>query len=185
MFKDQEPSRPTILPLVIEFTDLTFSASECGCDPFISVSYTNWNWVQNFPLKAVLDRAVSMVDRLISDTSPLANFQSVHVRYPPLSTAFWKHVLGQPQDLRYLKLTRGYMPDLASVLSFTTRDHTENQDGDADRGPNRMFAPALEELELCGIVFPTEPPDLDAVNVSPASNVSTWVVGGWSLPCSR
>ena len=125
MFKDQEPSRPTILPLVIEFTDLTFSAPECDCDPFISVPYTNWNWVQNFPLKAVVDRAVSMVDRLISDTSPLANFQSVHVRCPPLSTAFWKHVMGQLQDLRYLKLSRAtcqtWLPCSPSPLTITRR----------------------------------------------------------------
>lgn len=71
-------------------------------------------------LQVVLDRELSMVDRITSDTPPLANFQSVHVRYPLLSAAFWKHVLGQLQNLRYLKLSRGYMPDLASVLSLAS-----------------------------------------------------------------
>jgi len=113
-------------------------------------------------LQVVLDRELSMVDRITSDTPPLANFQSVHVRYPLLSAAFWKHVLGQPQSLRYLKLSRGYtVPDLASVLSLASYDCTENRNGHADRGPNRIFAPALEELELSGIIFPTERPGRD------------------------
>ena len=61
-------------------------------------------------------------------------------------------VLGHHQDLRHIKLSNGYMPDLpvASLLSIHPRDHTESQGGCSNR-----VSPALEELELDHIRFST------------------------------
>ena len=73
----------------------------------------------------------SITSRMCCSVS-LSNVQSLHVQVnPPSSPAFWMRVLGHHQDLRHIKLSNGYMPDLlvASLLSIHPRDHTESQGG--------------------------------------------------------
>ena len=65
---------------------------------------------------------------------------------PRFSSPFWRKMLGHLPNLRYLKLSRGFMLDLASALSLTPHGYTENQGGDVDRGLDRVLAPALEEV---------------------------------------
>lgn len=66
--------------------------------------------------------------------------------------------MGHLPNLRYLKVHLGYMPDLASVLSLTPRGETE-EGGYADRGPDQVLAPVLEELELGGIAVSASLPE--------------------------
>ncbi|KAF8138933.1 hypothetical protein EV363DRAFT_1445705 [Boletus edulis] len=92
----------------------------------------------------------------ISSFVPLMDVQSLHVINPPVLPAIWRSALGHLQDLRYLKLSSGDLPDLAPVLSLTditTSEGAEDQGGHTNRSPDRMLAPALEELELDDIFF--------------------------------
>ena len=169
IFRDQALSSPTIRSLGIQSAEwekatLTFSASERDLGSSISISHVEW--CRNIPLQIVLHFRPSMTrsdgNRIISDiccAMPLTNVQSVHVLLPPSCSAFWKHALGHLRGLRHLKLSRGNMPDLASVLSLAPRDCTKKQDGYMDCGLDRVFAPALEELELYDILLSTSPPD--------------------------
>ncbi|KAF8555389.1 hypothetical protein OG21DRAFT_913560 [Imleria badia] len=168
MFQDQALSSPKIRSLVIASepstqwrwtrgTNLAFSASERECHSFISPSSMMWGC--NLPLQIHLEfgtlTTTSDRDRIISHICcpiPFPNVRSVHVLNPPSSSAFWMHVLGHLQDLQYIKLVTGDMPDLASVLSVTPRDYTVDH---PDRDPNQIFAPAMEELELYELAFQT------------------------------
>ncbi|KAI9574261.1 hypothetical protein HD554DRAFT_16260 [Boletus coccyginus] len=162
---DQALSGPTIRSLGIESGDwemaiLTFSASERAFNSSISISHAAW--CCNIPLQVVIHFPQSDGDHVVSDicrAMPLTNVQSVHVLHPPSCSSFWKLALGHLPDLRYLKLSRGNMPDLASTLSLAPRDCTKKQDGYMDCGLDRVFAPALEELELYDILLSTSPPD--------------------------
>ena len=167
MSEDQALSSPAIRSLVIDSVSveggarLTFSGSERSCD---SVFTSRKQWGSNIPLQIVLDRLRADSDRIISDiccSIPLTHVQSVHVLRPPISSTFWTRALGDLQGLRYIKLSQGNIPELASVLRLTPHDPAEKQGGHADRGSNRIFAPALEELELYEIEFSTEPPERD------------------------
>ncbi|KAF8559425.1 hypothetical protein OG21DRAFT_1562360 [Imleria badia] len=107
-------------------------------------------------------------DRIIFDlccSVPSTNVQSVDVIRPPLSSAFWRTMLGHFQNLRHLKLGHGDMPDLASILTLAHHDCTE-KDGHADRGP------ALEELGLCQISL-SGPPAADSIPSSLYDVLST------------
>jgi len=161
---DQALPGPTIRSLGIQSADwekaiLTFSASERAFNSSISISRVEW--CRNVPLQVVVHFPQSDGGHLVSDicrAMPLTNVQSVHVLHPPFFSSFWKLALGHLPGLRHLKLGRGNMPDLASVLSLAPRDCTK-QDGYTDCGLDRVFAPALEELELYDILFSTSPPD--------------------------
>ncbi|KAF8559426.1 hypothetical protein OG21DRAFT_734614 [Imleria badia] len=169
MSDDQVPVNPKIHSLVVASTTLwgngnglEFCGSEWDCDYIGNPSDDQWGC--NIPLKIVVrfghprtgDR-----DRLITNiccSVPLTNVQNLHVIDPPFSSAFWRKTFGHLRDLRYLKLSHGDMPDIASILSLTPLGHTENQGIYADEGPNQIFAPALEVLELDTIKFPPMPP---------------------------
>ncbi|KAF8437303.1 hypothetical protein L210DRAFT_3547457 [Boletus edulis BED1] len=134
----QALSSPTFRSLVIDLTyrpALTFSPLERDCDPF------------DFVL-----RRVSCLDCILGDISTF----SFEVINPPVLPAIWRCALGHLQNLRYLELSSGDLPDLAPMLSLTdltTSEGTEGQGGRTNRNPDRMLAPALEELELFNISF--------------------------------
>ncbi|KAI9574266.1 hypothetical protein HD554DRAFT_2165761 [Boletus coccyginus] len=169
VLRGQALSSPTIRSLGIQSAEwekatLTFSASERDLGSSISISHVEW--CRNIPLQIVIHFRPSMTrsdgNGIISDiccAMPLTNVQSVHVLHPPSCSAFWKHALGHLGGLRHLKLSRGNMPDLASALSLAPRDCTKKQDEYMDCGLDRVFAPALEELELYDILLSTSPPD--------------------------
>ncbi|KAF8559918.1 hypothetical protein OG21DRAFT_1492356 [Imleria badia] len=139
---------------------LTFSASERNFDPIYPiVSHESRFWACEILLKIMLHWQPSWTgsdgDHIISNilfALPLAQVQSVHVLRPPFSPAFWRKSLAHLQDLRYIKLSNGFVPDLASVL-YSTAHGDANQDATGDQDSNHILAPRLEELELCDIVF--------------------------------
>ncbi|KAF8416790.1 hypothetical protein L210DRAFT_3581717 [Boletus edulis BED1] len=151
--------------LVIELTSyrtaLTFCSLERDCDSFDFVLQQDWGC--NPPLKIRVSWFVSDtrsgLDCILGDISsfvPLMDVQSVHVINPPVLPAIWRSALGHLPNLRYLKLSSGDLPDLAPVLSLTdltTSEGAEGQGGHTNRSPDRMLAPALEELELHGFSF--------------------------------
>ncbi|KAF8433005.1 hypothetical protein L210DRAFT_3633277 [Boletus edulis BED1] len=160
----QALSSPTFRSLVIDLTyrpALTFSPLERDCDSFDLVLRQYWGY--NTPLKIRVSWFVSdtrnSLDCILGDIStfvPLMDVQSLHVIKPPVLPAIWRSALGQLQDLRCLKLTSGDLPDLAPMLcltDLTTSEGAEGQGGRTNRNPDRMLAPALEELELCNISF--------------------------------
>ncbi|KAF8437157.1 hypothetical protein L210DRAFT_3547026, partial [Boletus edulis BED1] len=160
----QALSSPTFRSLVIDLTSyraaLTFSSLEHDCDSFDSMSQ---DWGCNTPLKIsvcwFMSDTRNPLDCILGDISsivPLMDVQSLHVICPPVSPATWRTALGHLQGLRYLKLSFGDLPDLAPVLSLTdptTSEGAEGQSGHTNRSPDRMLAPALEELELHRISF--------------------------------
>ncbi|KAF8555391.1 hypothetical protein OG21DRAFT_913670 [Imleria badia] len=167
--EDQALSSLTFRSLVIAFprwgAQLTFSVTERDCDGFFAVACMGTvcsipdEEDGDRPLIVTLDRDESMTtidwDYSISHICcpvALSDLRSVHVLNPPSPLTFWMRVLGCIQDLRYMKLGKGDMPNLAAVLSVTPRDGTENH---ADQDPNQIYAPALEELELYELVFQT------------------------------
>ncbi|KAI9573745.1 hypothetical protein HD554DRAFT_548001 [Boletus coccyginus] len=151
----------TIRSLVIQRREggvaLAFSASDRDCNSYPPISQTGWE-SRDIPLQISAYYGESMTTsnqaRIISDiccSIPLTDVQTVHAIHAPFSSAFWRKTLGHLQDLRYLRLSLGNMPDLASVLSVTNltpHGLTGDRDGYADRGPDRIFAPVLEKLEL-------------------------------------
>ncbi|KAF8555400.1 hypothetical protein OG21DRAFT_1496349 [Imleria badia] len=158
---DQAPFIPTIRSLVFNIWSgamaLTFSALEHD-DFAFSVPPSKWGC--GIPLQTRLNfdesMPASITDRIISDVCcslPLTNVETVRVIEPPVSSTFWRKILGHLPNLRYLKLSEGRMPDLASVLSLTHHGDTEKEGGYTDRGPGRVLAPILEELELEDIDF--------------------------------
>ena len=166
--KDQARPSPTIRSLVAEFAawgevKLTFSGSARDCDSFSSIS--PWHWGCNIPLKIIVDSGPSMMtgngDHIISGiccSIPLTDVQSLHVIDPLFPPVFWRKMLGHLPDLRYIKLSDGNMPDLASVLSvpdLTAHEGVENQGGHAtsDRDQDRILVSRLDELELYRITF--------------------------------
>ncbi|KAF8555362.1 hypothetical protein OG21DRAFT_1483915 [Imleria badia] len=173
MSRDQafKLSAPIIRSLVIESAQLgdiklTFSGSERDCDSFDSISHQVWG--HNVPLKIVISSNLLINgydDDILSNilnccSIPLTHVQCVHVLGPPYSPAFWRNMLGQLPDLRYLILSIGDMPNLASVLSVTsptTHEDEENQGGHtpSDQARDYILAsmPRLEELELHQITF--------------------------------
>ncbi|KAF8119732.1 hypothetical protein EV363DRAFT_1461222 [Boletus edulis] len=143
-----------------DWTSKSRSVLERDCDAFMST--IDMEWGSNIPLQIILrNHLMSRSDRerAMSYTCcpvPFPNIESIHVHRPPHSSAFWMHVLGRLQGLRYLKLSDGNMPPpLASLLSLAAHDGTESDTEHPDQGGNQTFAPALEELEFQKIVFST------------------------------
>ncbi|KAF8428846.1 hypothetical protein L210DRAFT_3563898 [Boletus edulis BED1] len=161
-YKDQAQSSPTILSLVIHTTErgamLTFSPHQRDIIPM-----THEAWYRDIPLRIELDH-LPVDEGVISDicsSMPLSNVQTLSVFQPIFSPAFWRRLLRQLQDVRYITLIAGKVPDL-SILSLT--DHTthdsegedvQNHGGLAsgDQGQSHILAPRLEELELEYISF--------------------------------
>ncbi|KAN0097008.1 hypothetical protein V8E55_001454 [Tylopilus felleus] len=160
---DPALSNPTIRSLVIErdgnVAIFTFSALDrehepCVSNPYMSITDSGCN----IPLQIYLycDQRQIINERYISDiccSMPLMDVQNLHVVTPPISVDFWKRILGYLQDLRYLKLSRGYMPKLASLLSFTAHENPVEHGG----GDLNTYAPALEEVELYRIALMIDP----------------------------
>ena len=179
--EDHVLSSPTIRSLVIAFPPrearITFSVAERDCDYFLAVEGMAADCDPSDETSADIPLMVNLHDddpmaAIGTDRSvnrfycpiPLPNVRSVHVLNPPSPPAFWMHVLGGLPDTRYMKVGRGDMPDLASVLSLTPRDCTESH---PDWDPDQIFAPALEELELYEIEFQTPVEgDLDPLRVA-------------------
>jgi len=148
---DRAGSSLTIRSLVIERVEgsvgLTCSTSDRDCRSYLYKPEAEWDHI---PLRIIADHRYSMTKsdqgHFISDiccSIPWNNVQTVHAIHSSYSPTFWRKTLGHLQDLRYLKLSLGNMPDLASVLSVTGP-----KGGYADRGPDGVLAPVLEELEL-------------------------------------
>ncbi|KAF8555540.1 hypothetical protein OG21DRAFT_1602811 [Imleria badia] len=152
MSEDRALSSTPVRSLVVDFVDggatVTFSASERNCDSFNYMPLVESDC--NIPLKIIVHfgRPMTSID-IWNDRDST----SVHVTNSPSSLYFWRNMLEHLPNLRYLKLSEGFMPDLASALSFTPGDYTENQAGNADLGPDRVLVPALEELELLHVSF--------------------------------
>ncbi|KAF8555353.1 hypothetical protein OG21DRAFT_911490 [Imleria badia] len=156
---------PTVHSLIIDSAPggatLIFSASERDCDSLdstVSCQYLG----RNVPLKITfrwgLSRSRSDGDHIISNilgSMSLTNVHSAHFIAPSFSPAFWRKTLVLLQDLRYIKLSAGNMPDLASVLSLAPYEDEdeEKQDATGDRDSDHILAPGLEELELHQITF--------------------------------
>lgn len=150
---------------------LTFSASERACGPFEpGPSFTNRHWDCDIPLQVILnlhrwspsghdyDLTIHTAISGVCCSLPLTNVQSLHVIDPSSASAFWSKILGHLQGLRYLKLTEGWLPDLATVLSAAHDDDTEDQrERDDQQGSERIVAPALVEVVLCRVFFPWIP----------------------------
>ncbi|KAF8555346.1 hypothetical protein OG21DRAFT_1507762 [Imleria badia] len=164
--ENHAPSSQAIHSLVIDSTTwnekyprLTFGTS--GRDHISHFSKSRAEWGCNVPLQIAFEEVRIDRDRIISDiccSMPLTHLQSIHVFHPPTSSAFWMRTFGHLQDLRYIKLSQGDMPELASLLYD---DCAEDQDG---RTPNQIFAPALEELEVVDITFAADPPEWDTTD---------------------
>ncbi|KAF8123772.1 hypothetical protein EV363DRAFT_759135 [Boletus edulis] len=162
-YKDQAQSNPTILSLVIESTErdairLTFSPRQRD-----TTSMTYEAWDRDTPLYIELNRLMVDRDVIINDvcsSMPLSNVQTLSVHRPWFSPAFWRRILRQLQDVRYIMIFDGNMPDL-SVLSLTDHTAHDSEDEDVhlggltpgDRGQSHILAPRLEELELEYLTF--------------------------------
>ena len=179
--EDQAVPISTIRSLSIRSADrwssaeLTFSALERDCD-CNSIPISHLDWGSNIPLRISFELDPPMTtsegNHIMSEICafmPLANVHSAHVIHPPFSPAFWRKLLGRLQELRYLKVSFGMMPDLASVLSLAdidTHKGWENQveHADGDRGTDHVLAPDLDELNLYYITFPqTDDPNLPGI----------------------
>ncbi|KAF8120352.1 hypothetical protein EV363DRAFT_1280937 [Boletus edulis] len=89
---------------------------------------------------------------ILSSMAPLINIQSVNITNPPFSSAIWRKLLEHLPSLRHLKLSYGYMPDIAPVLSVTPYcNGTEKRGTHAGQHLDSVLAPALVELELDNI----------------------------------
>ncbi|KAF8123761.1 hypothetical protein EV363DRAFT_1403625 [Boletus edulis] len=161
-YKDQAPSSPTILSLIVQSTErratLTFSPRQRDTT---SITYEAWD--RDIPLHIELDHSMVDEDVIsgICSSMPLSNVRTLSVHRPIFSPAFWRRILRQLQDVRYIALYEGDMLDLF-VLSLT--DHathdSEGEDvqnhgglGAGDQGQSHMLAPRLEELDLAYISF--------------------------------
>ena len=164
--EDPAQCTPEIRSLVMKFyghmhmVTLTLNASERAHD-FSSIPHVDWG--RNVPLQVAIDFGELVVaggrDHMMSNiccSIPLTKVQSLHVVFPPSSPAFWRKTLGYLRDLRYLKLSKGCTPDLASILSFTPHWHRQTAENQyTERSPNQVLAPRLEDLELHDITLLT------------------------------
>ncbi|KAF8555395.1 hypothetical protein OG21DRAFT_1602946 [Imleria badia] len=171
MSDDQERSSPTIRSLIVNLCrahELILTASERNIH--LSASVQEEEWDCNNPLQTIVYFGPSSsridyeplydMDGIMRDicwSTPLANVQTIHIVEPPFSSAFWRKALGYLPNLRYLVLSLGRMPDLASVLSLTD-----------DQGPDQVLVPALEELVLHMVELSLQ--ESDAIN-PPSSEV--------------
>ncbi|KAF8136118.1 hypothetical protein EV363DRAFT_1428578 [Boletus edulis] len=161
-YKDQAQSSPTILSLIVQSVEgrviLTFSPRQRDTTP---ITYEAWDRDVPPSLHIELDHRMIDKDTIINDicsSMPVSYVQTLSVVRPWFSPALWRRILRQLQDVRYITLYGGYMPDL-SVLSLT--DHTTHDSEGEDahnhaacyRGQNHILAPRLEELELERITF--------------------------------
>ena len=149
VFQDQPKTRSLIIRLA-GMAEVIFSPLERDCDERaqgrhsgIPLSTLFWSLGLTMP-------GVQFISDLVS-TIPLTNVQTLYAEYPPHASAFWRKILGNLPDLRYINLVSGKMPDLVSVLSLTdpiSHEDAENQDRD-----RTVLVPRLEELQLSYVTF--------------------------------
>ncbi|KAF8437274.1 hypothetical protein L210DRAFT_1059415 [Boletus edulis BED1] len=170
-FENQVLSHPTIRSLIVQFgnedtkvaaeASLTASVSECTEHTWFPLTSMVFPWTGSIPLHVVLCSKTAhnenRVLREVCSSTLLADVQSMDVTRPPFSSTFWTKTLGRLPNLRRLKLIRGNLPDLASVLSLTPCRGRENKDGNGDGDSDRVLAPALEELRLSNMSFSPTP----------------------------
>ena len=153
--KDLALSSPTIRSMVIKPAlhgrTFIFSAKERDCDPcFQKDPYKSWNCDIPLSIKVAEESCLTgfvggCIIRCICCSIPLADVQSLHIVQPLSASTFWKEMLGLLPGLRYIKLSKGYMPDMApALLVENPNEHTP----DGPDSTNYAFASALEELEL-------------------------------------
>lgn len=154
---DQTPSNLTIHSLVIECarerqpTILTFSTSERYCN-----SSREAEWDCDIPLKVLIhfnlyrshdeERIVSDICRAV----PLPNVQSLHIIRPPFHSMFWVFVCTfvYLHNIRYVKLSWGYMPGMEPLLSLSSPYHNLLTLPLGGHPLTQDFLPALDKLEL-------------------------------------
>ena len=160
MFQDQSKIRSLIINLLEgHHAEVMFSSLELDCDGFQYSMTQDLYWNHNIPflMSFCWNVSIEHAEHFISNilcSMPLMNVQTLHINSPPYSLAFWKGMLGHLQDLWYIGLDVGQMPDLASVLSVTDPvicEDVENQDQ-----VQAVLVPQLEELELSHCCFSPE-----------------------------
>ncbi|KAF8555355.1 hypothetical protein OG21DRAFT_1483910 [Imleria badia] len=161
-------SSPTVHSLTIESlkwrggTKMSFSGAEHDFHSFDTISGEAWNL--NVPLMIFVDLDLSTSDGdILSNiccSIPFADLQSIHIIRPP-SSSFWRRLLGHFEELQYLKLSNGPMPDLVPALSPAR----------ADQAPVRVLAPALKKLVLFDILFSATPRESDTLHPRPTVDV--------------
>jgi len=112
-------------------------------------------------LKVVFDFTDTPMNKLdypvlrgICSQIPLMDIQSVHFLGLSHGPKFWRKMLVSLSDVRHIRFSRDYMPNITSMLSLPSHPLTRNwQDGRADRGQGEIFVPSLEELELYHITL--------------------------------
>ena len=120
-------------------------------------------WDSDIPLAiffGVEPSVTDIVEGLITDiccSIPSMNIQTLHVFDPPFSHDFRRKMVGHLHGLRFMGLSEGYMPDLASLLTLVADEPVRSRSG-GSRNPTarHIFVPTLEELDLYGITFAAE-----------------------------
>ncbi|KAF8415732.1 hypothetical protein L210DRAFT_2613731 [Boletus edulis BED1] len=156
-YNDQAQSNPTILSLVIQSiwkgTSFTFSPRQ----RYTTMAYGPWD--RDILLYIHLDHRKIDGDTIINDicsSMPLSNVETLSVHQPMFSPVFWRRILRQLQDVRYITLSGGNMPSLTDH----TPHHSEGEDAQNHgglasgcQGQSHILVPRLEELELKHITF--------------------------------
>lgn len=135
-----------------------YSASTTSYD----LGRLNEDWDCHIPLKVdvVLRTSLSKdredLARGICRSVPLTNIQSAHFSFDSgtaLSSGFWTKTFGHLEELRHVKLSGVNLQGLVRALSPTLHRLPKDKSGDLASRSVQTFAPALEELELCGAPF--------------------------------
>ena len=98
-------------------------------------------------------------DDIIGDiccSIPSAHVQALYAIGPPVAEPdFWRRTLGHLRGLRYMKLSDGYMPDLAPLLALPPDESSVTPKGHGTSGcdltRDYKLATTLKELQLCRI----------------------------------
>ncbi|KAI9574274.1 hypothetical protein HD554DRAFT_2325100 [Boletus coccyginus] len=160
--EDQAVPSPTIRSLVIQQDGpywgelkLTVSVLEHERDTHFPMPYLFRDCNILLEIAVFPDRLLAIVEKDDRDVCMLlTNVQRVYAIGLPHSSDIWSKILGRLPELKHLHLICSDMSDLASILSVAPHaGSTENKGGYADRGPDRILAPVLEELELHRIQF--------------------------------
>ena len=141
-------------------------SEENDCNPLLSMNSLRWDYDLHLVIIVGMGEMMTSIigDHILADicrSIPSTDVQTLRVFEPPQSPDFWRKMLGRLHGLRCLGLIDGHMPDLAPLLALaadnaleTLRGYTVTDDRHATAG--HIFVPALEELNLCGIMFADE-----------------------------
>jgi len=86
---------------------------------------------------------------------PLTNIQCVNIFGLQLSLEFWRDILALLSNVRHIRISQYYLPNITPMLSLGPSPHLARsmQDDRVNGGQGETFVPALEELELCGTIL--------------------------------